>query len=70
MTCVPHQANSAGGGSYRGGLPALQRRKREFADLIAWRRERIDRRGLAQASDKEAFAIVDLREHVQKSFCG
>ena len=70
MACVPLQANSPGGGSYRGGLPVLQGRKREFTDLIAWRRERIDRRGLAQASDKEAFAIVNLRKNVQKTFRG
>ncbi len=31
----PTPANSPGGGSYRGGLPVLQRRKREFTDLIA-----------------------------------
>lgn len=53
MACVPLQANSPGGGSYRGGLPVLQRRKREFTDLIAWRRERIDRRSFAQPRDKE-----------------
>ncbi|SSL93829.1 Uncharacterised protein [Klebsiella pneumoniae] len=70
MACVPLQANSPGGGSYRGGLPVLQRRKREFTDLIAWRRERIDRRSFAQPRDKEAFAIVNLRKNVQKTFRG
>lgn len=33
MACVPLRANSPGGGSYRGGLPVLQRRKRELPTL-------------------------------------
>ncbi|SAJ32462.1 Uncharacterised protein [Enterobacter cloacae] len=51
-------------------LTAFDRREREVADLKLRGRQGIDGAGFTQTGNKEAFAIVNLREDMQEAFRG
>ncbi|MND62200.1 hypothetical protein D3C80_534760 [compost metagenome] len=67
---IPDQPGSSGGLGDFSRVLGGKRREREFAQLIAWFRQRGHGVMFAQAGHEKAFAVVDLREHVEEAFSG
>ena len=65
---IPVQADFARSRLRLCRLTAFDRREREVADLKLRGRQGIDGAGFTQTGNKEAFAIVNLREDMQEAF--